>query len=55
VSGRVVETLADRVQPPGRFAVAWEGAGRQRPSPGLYFVRLTAPGVMTLKKLAILQ
>lgn len=56
VSGRVVATLADGIQAPGRYAATWDGTGqRGRPSPGLYFVRLMAPGEVTLRKLAILE
>ncbi len=55
VSGRVEETLADRIQAPGRYVVMWDGAGRRgRVSPGVYFVRLVAPDLMTTKKLAII-
>jgi hypothetical protein len=56
VSGRVVETLADRIQAPGRYVAAWDGAGRRgRLSSGLYFVRLMAPGQMAVRKLAIIR
>jgi len=56
VSGRVVATLADRVQGPGRYVAAWDGAGRQgRVPPGLYFVRLEAPDQRAVRKLAIVR
>ncbi len=55
VSGRVEETLADRVQAPGRYVVTWDGVGRRgRVAPGLYFIRLVAPDLMTTRKLAII-
>jgi hypothetical protein len=55
VSGRVEETLADRTHTPGRYAVTWDGVGRRgRYSPGLYFVRLVAPDLVTTRKLAII-
>jgi len=56
VSGRVVATLADRTLEPGRYAAAWDGAGRRgRIAPGLYFVRLTAPDQKAVRKLAIVR
>ncbi len=56
VSGRVEETLVDRIHTPGRYVVTWSGTGRRgRVSPGLYFVRFVAPGQTTMRKLAILQ
>jgi hypothetical protein len=56
VSGRVEDTLADRVQPPGRYVVSWDGVGpRGRASPGLYFVRLVTPDQVTTRKLAIIR
>ena len=55
VSGRVVETLADRSQAPGRYSASWNGAGlRGRLSPGLYFVRLTTPDQVTVRRFAML-
>jgi hypothetical protein len=54
VSGRVEATITDRVQEPGRHVVTWDGVGgRGRVSPGLYFVRLVAPGRVTTRKLAV--
>ncbi len=42
VTGRVVTTLFDGIQPAGRFQLAWDGTNRgQRLQAGLYFVRLT--------------
>jgi hypothetical protein len=42
VAGRVVTTLFDGVQQPGRFQMAWDGTNRgERLPAGLYFVRLT--------------
>lgn len=56
VSGRVERTLADRIHPPGRYAVTWDGAGpRGRSAPGLYFVRLVAPDRRTTRTLAIIR
>jgi hypothetical protein len=56
VSGRVEETLADRNHAPGRYVINWDGVGRRgRSSPGLYFVRLVAPDLVTMRKLAIIQ
>jgi hypothetical protein len=56
VSGRVRVTLGDRIQAPGRYVTAWDGAGRRgQLSSGLYFVRLMAPGQVTVRKLAIIR
>ena len=56
VSGRVMATLADRIQEPGRYEAAWDGMDRGRwVPPGLYFVRLTAPGQVAMRKLAIIR
>jgi hypothetical protein len=56
VSGRVAETLADRGQAPGRYVLAWDGAGRRGPlSPGLYFIRLVTPDQVMMRKLAIIR
>ena len=54
VSGRVQATLSDRIQEPGRYVAAWDGAGRrERLSPGLYFLRLMAPDQVNVRKLAV--
>jgi hypothetical protein len=56
VSGRVEETLVDRVHASGSYVVSWDGVGRHgRPSPGLYFVRLVTSDQVTMRKLAIIQ
>jgi FlgD Ig-like domain len=56
VSGRIVATLADRAQQPGRYEAAWDGVGpRGQLPPGLYFVRFTAPDRMTVTKLAVVR
>ena len=56
LSGRVVATLVDRVQERGRYVAAWDGAGpRGRLLPGLYFLRLVAPGRVVTRKLAMIR
>jgi hypothetical protein len=56
VSGRVVETMADRTHMPGRYVTAWDGAGQPgRLAPGLYFVRLVAPDHVAVRRLAIIR
>ncbi|TMQ49738.1 MAG: hypothetical protein E6K73_09485, partial [Candidatus Eisenbacteria bacterium] len=53
VSGRVVATLVDGIQRSGRYELAWDGTrAGQRLTPGLYFVRLTAPDRTVVRKLA---
>jgi hypothetical protein len=56
VSGRVVTTLTDRIQEPGRYEAAWDGAGRRgQLAPGLYFVRLMVPDHVIARKLAVVR
>jgi hypothetical protein len=56
VSGRVEQTLADRIHTPGRYVVNWDGVGRRgRSSPGLYFIRLVTPDQVMMRKLAIIR
>jgi len=47
LSGRRVTTLADREFTPGRYSLRWDGRGDTGTpaGAGLYFVRLTAPGM----------
>jgi flagellar hook assembly protein FlgD len=56
VSGRLVATLANQVQDSGRYSLTWDGteSGALVPS-GLLFVRFTAPGQTTVKKLAVVR
>jgi hypothetical protein len=56
VSGRVDETLVDRIDAPGRYVINWNGVGRRgQASPGIHFIRLVAPDRTTTKKLAIIR
>jgi hypothetical protein len=56
VSGRVLATLTDRALEPGRYTIAWDGAGhRGQLAPGLYFVRFVAPDRVTVRKLGIIR
>jgi len=56
VSGRVVMTLVDGIQSPGRYQLAWDGTnGGQRPAAGLYFVRLTALDRSLVRKLVTIR
>jgi len=53
VSGRVVATLVDGIQSPGRYELAWDGTREgQRLAAGLYFVRLAAMDRSVVRKLA---
>ena len=55
VQGRVVATLVDGVQRPGRYQAAWNGEGTRggRAAAGMYFVRYEAPGKTMVKRLAL--
>ena len=56
VAGRVVALLDQSAQPAGRHQATWTGsdAGR-RARPGLYFVRLDALGVSTVRRLVLVR
>jgi hypothetical protein len=57
VRGRLVRALVDRPVSAGEFRATWDGrdaAGRPA-SPGIYFVRLTAPGVERTVKGVLLR
>ena len=55
VQGRVVASLVEGVQPPGRYQTAWDPAAAHsgRVEAGMYFVRYEAPGKTTVKRLAL--
>jgi len=55
VQGRVVASLVEGVQPPGRYQTAWDPAAAHsgRVEAGMYFVRYDAPGKTTVKRLAL--
>ncbi len=56
ISGRVMETLSDRIQGQGRYTLMWDSAGPHgRLLPGLYLVRLLAPDLMTTRKVALIR
>ncbi|MGH2569725.1 MAG: S8 family serine peptidase, partial [bacterium] len=57
VRGRLVRALVDRPVSAGEFRATWDGRdGAGRPaSPGIYFVRLTAPGVERTVKGVLLR
>jgi hypothetical protein len=56
VAGRVMATLFDGVQQPGRFQVSWDGTNRgERLPAGLYLARLTTPDRTVSRKIARLQ
>jgi len=56
VAGRVVMTLVDGIQPPGRYRLAWDGTdGGQGLAAGLYFVRLTASDRSVVKRLVTMR
>jgi hypothetical protein len=56
VAGRVVTTLADRVQSPGRYVTTWDGRdGDRRVPSGIYLLRLTAPDHTTVRKFVTIR
>jgi len=56
VSGRLMATLANHVQDPGRYTLTWDGTGSGGlVASGLFFVRFTAPGQTTVKRLAVVR
>lgn len=52
VLGRLVKTLVDSRQTPGRHSVVFDGSGL---ASGVYFYRLTAPGFVQVKKMLLLK
>jgi hypothetical protein len=54
VQGREVATLADAPYTAGRFETTWNGriGGNAAPM-GIYFVRLSAPGVTVMRRIAV--
>ena len=57
VAGRLVRTLVDGVETPGRKSVTWDGQsnGGQMVSTGVYFYRMTAPGFEQNRKMVIMK
>jgi hypothetical protein len=57
VRGRLVRTLVDGVQTPGEKRVVWYGRDNRgnRVATGVYFYRMTAPGVTVTKKMLLLR
>ncbi|MHB8078102.1 MAG: LVIVD repeat-containing protein [Candidatus Krumholzibacteriia bacterium] len=55
--GRLLRTLADGTQPPGRHSIRWDGRddrGRAMPT-GMYLCRLTAGGQVQSLKMSLVQ
>jgi hypothetical protein len=52
VTGRAVATLADGVFEPGRYSQEWQTG---RLSPGVYFLRMKAPGFARTQKLVTVR
>jgi hypothetical protein len=57
VDGRVVATLADRVEDPGRYSVVWTGRGNdgQPVASGIYFCELSYGGAEETRKITLLK
>ena len=57
VDGRRVRLLADGEREPGEYDVTWDGrdAGGHTVSPGVYFVRLEAPGASFTRRLVFVR
>jgi hypothetical protein len=57
VDGRVVATLADRVEDPGRYSVVWRGAGDDGTpvASGIYFCSLSYGGSTETRKITLLK
>jgi hypothetical protein len=57
VDGRVVATLADRVEDPGRYSVVWRGTGDDGTpvASGIYFCSLSYGGSTDTRKITLLK
>jgi hypothetical protein len=57
VDGRLVTTLVDRVQDPGRHAVTWDGLDREgyAAASGIYFLELSYGGEKESRKMTLLK
>ena len=56
VAGRKVRTLVDLEQPPGAYAVTWDGRtdNGSRTSAGMYFCRMKAPDIIRTVKMILM-
>jgi hypothetical protein len=52
IFGRVVETLVDKTQSPGRYAVTWQASAA---ATGVYFCQLTTPAASFTRKLLLIH
>ncbi len=57
VSGKLVRTLLDGMEPSGQRTVRWDGRNENGEfvASGIYFYRMTAPGYVEKRKMAFLQ
>ncbi len=57
VDGRIVDTLVDRVQDPGRYEVVWNGtdASGNTVASGIYFCDLSYGGERDTRKMTLLK
>jgi hypothetical protein len=57
VTGRLVRTLVDGFRPEGGQTVTWDGVGAdgEQMATGVYFYRMTAPGVESGRKMLLLK
>ena len=57
VNGRLVRTLVDGFRPEGERSVTWDGLSEsgEQMAAGVYFYRMTAPGVESSRKMILLK
>jgi hypothetical protein len=57
VQGERIRNLVDKMQPPGRYAVQWDGrsSSGEFVSSGIYFYKLDAGGFVRTKKMLLLK
>ncbi len=57
VGGRLVRTLLDRAETPGRKTITWDGMSNngQTVATGVYFYRMTAPGFEKTLKMIMMK
>jgi flagellar hook assembly protein FlgD len=57
LTGQLVRTLASGARPPGLSSLVWDGRDRggNQVQPGIYMVRIVAPGLSATRRAVLLR